>query len=137
MTDGFDSECDRLFRVVDPDGAARLEWSRTDGAALEKVAGFAMKAFEKRDDLNLVPQNTNDERRRFALTTRGGPTPIDIVTIWIKAESGSVAIWAEPLPDGNFKPLHGGRPYVAAAAEATEQWVKSTLQQIMSSINRR
>jgi hypothetical protein len=83
-----------------------------------------------------VSQNSSDQKRRFILTTRG-PRPIDIMTIWINSDGGSVAIWPEPLPDVAFKVLHGGRPYTATADEADEEWVRSTLQQIMSAIDRR
>lgn len=134
--DRLSDELDRVSRLADPDHFEALGWSKTDGAALETIVGHARRALEDRDDLHFMEKETSGRSRHLVLTSTS-INQTEIASFHFKVESGVVGIWVDNPKSGTFSVMHPGKPENATIADASEQWVRSTIRELLSSVNRR
>lgn len=134
INEAFDAECDRLSRLVDPEGAEQAEWQSTYGKQLDAVVDMAHKTFEKREDLALLEATIEPKKRSFRLIYARGKI-IEVVTVWFGIAGNAPVIWAEPIP-GTLYEIDMPRHYRNDSEKPIEEWVPAVMTDIMSKVRR-
>ena len=127
--DRFDTECDRLSKVVDSVQFERVRFAKHEGPMLERLMELACSALEDRADFELNDEGSKGAARRFVLKVHG----VRIVAVNLQLEQGQVSLWGEQIERSPYKVVNGTRP-TADYSQVDQQWMKGAIQDIVSEV---
>lgn len=127
--DSFDTECDRLSKVVDSVQFERVRFAKHEGPMLERLMVLACSAVEGRADFELNDEGSKGAARRFVLKVHG----VRIVAVNLQLEQGQVSLWGEQIERSPYKVVNGTRP--SADYQAVDgSWMKDAIRDIVSNV---
>lgn len=127
----FDSECERIVRLVDPNFAMQSEWRRASGEAHAKAVELIEAAISRRADLVLEVQPSPYDERHFLLKT-ASDRPILILKL--KTRDDRITVWGETAPNSPLRLLNHP-PAHTTEAKLGGAWVENTLSEIFARAN--
>lgn len=128
--DSFETECDRLSRVVDSVQFERVRWAKNEGPMLDRLVAMTGSAVEDRSDFELNDEGSKGPLRRFVLKVHG----VRIVAVNLHLDQGQVALWGEEIERSPYK-VNGARP--AADYQIVDgAWMKAAIGAIVSEVRK-
>ena len=127
--DSFETECDRLSKVVDSVQFERVRWAKHEGPMLEHLMELARSAVDDRPDFELNDEGSKGAARRFVLKVHG----VRVVAVNLQLDQGQVALWGEEIERSQYKVVNGSRP--TADYQAIDgPWMKAAIRDIVSEV---
>jgi hypothetical protein len=127
--DSFETECDRLSKVVDGVQFERVRWAKNEGPMLERLVELARGAIADRSDFELTDEGSRGPVKRFVLKVHG----FRIVAVNLGLEDGKVVVWGEAIERSKYQVVNG-RQHQADFQCVDEAWMKVTLRALMGEI---
>lgn len=135
VSERFKNEYLRVARLADPELVDAMEWEKTEGAALERVAAAAKGFVGELGALQLIEKEVEGRDKRLDLVSTS-MKQAPIASFRIRAEHGRIAIWVLELPPSPIRILASGKPVASDITDADDKWVEAAIADLFATMNK-